>query len=142
MIGAMYRPSDWRMPIVIMSTAAAAHISSNMCRVRPGTGFSETSGRVILRMIDEPPCVRQGQLVRKSSRVLRTADGCRSSARNPLLAKQSAERGGFHRFGEVVIEAGLGGAVLVGLLPPAGDGDQRDAMFAVEAADAACDLVA
>ena len=39
MMGAMYSPSDWRMPMVIMSIAAAAAISSIMRRSSTGAGL-------------------------------------------------------------------------------------------------------
>ena len=45
----------------------------------------------------------------------------------PLANQQALERSEVDRFGEVVIEAGLGGAAFVVLLAPARESDQHGA---------------
>src|SRR5690606_15761914 len=48
-------------------------------------------------------------------------------ARVEIAAQDALEEGGLGRLDQVMIEAGLSCLALVGLLPPAGEGDEGDA---------------
>jgi hypothetical protein len=63
--------------------------------------------------------------------------------RSSLAAQEKlAQQGGFDGLGEVKIESGLGGTVLVGFLSPARDGDECHGRFAAAFTNATRDVVA